>query len=81
MPTQEQIYLTEAEQYEALVTREDYRGNIRKALDEIVNVDRLDVLTHDESIAEGAQGILCFLGGGREGHDKSYLGKIVVVVL
>ncbi len=44
MPTQEQIYLSEAEQYEALVSREDYQGNIRKALDEIVKVDGLDVL-------------------------------------
>ncbi|MBI5838618.1 MAG: class I SAM-dependent methyltransferase [Chloroflexi bacterium] len=44
MPTQEQIYLSEAEQYEALVSREDYQGNIQKALDEIANVDGLDVL-------------------------------------
>jgi ubiquinone/menaquinone biosynthesis C-methylase UbiE len=44
MPTQEEIYLTEAQQYEALVSREDYQGNILKALDEVVNVDGLDVL-------------------------------------
>ena len=44
MPSQEQIYLTEAEQYEALVSREDYQSNIFRALDEIVNVDGLDVL-------------------------------------
>jgi ubiquinone/menaquinone biosynthesis C-methylase UbiE len=44
MPTQEEIYLTEAQRYEALVSREDYRGNILKALNEIVNVDGLDVL-------------------------------------
>lgn len=44
MPSQEQIYLTEAEQYEALVSREDYQSNILRALDEIVNVDGLDVL-------------------------------------
>ncbi len=44
MPSQEQIYLTEAEQYEALVSREDYQSNILRALDEIVNVNGLDVL-------------------------------------
>jgi len=44
MPSQEQIYLTEAEQYEALVSREDYQSNISHALDEIVKVDGLDVL-------------------------------------
>ena len=44
MPSQEQIYQTEAEQYEALVSREDYRSNIPRVLDEIVNADGLDVL-------------------------------------
>jgi predicted RNA methylase len=44
MPTHKQIYLTEAGQYEALVSREDYQGNIPRALNEIVNVDGLDVL-------------------------------------
>lgn len=41
---QKQIYLSEAEQYEALVSREDHQGNIQRALDEIVKVDGLDVL-------------------------------------
>ena len=44
MPSQKQIYLSEAEQYEALVSREDYQGNIPRALDEIVHVNGLDVL-------------------------------------
>jgi ubiquinone/menaquinone biosynthesis C-methylase UbiE len=44
MPAHKQIYLTEAGQYEALVSREDYQANIPRALDEIVNVDGLDVL-------------------------------------
>jgi ubiquinone/menaquinone biosynthesis C-methylase UbiE len=44
MPSQEQIYLTEAEKYEALVVREDYPNNIQRALDEIVNVNGLDLL-------------------------------------
>jgi ubiquinone/menaquinone biosynthesis C-methylase UbiE len=44
MPSQEQIYLSGAERYEALVSREDYQGNISRALDEIIKVDGLDVL-------------------------------------
>jgi len=44
MPSQKQIYLTEAEQYEALVSREDYQANIPRALDEIVKADGLDAL-------------------------------------
>ncbi len=38
------IYQADGDRYEALIAREDYQGNIRKALDEIVNVDGLDVL-------------------------------------
>ena len=41
---QRKIYQTDGDRYEALIEREDYRGNIGKALDEIVNVDGLDVL-------------------------------------
>jgi ubiquinone/menaquinone biosynthesis C-methylase UbiE len=44
MPSQKQIYLTEAGQYEALVSREDYQANIPRALDEIIHVEGLDVL-------------------------------------
>ena len=44
MPAQKQIFLTEAGQYEALVSREDYQENIPRALDEIINMDGLDVL-------------------------------------
>jgi len=44
MPSQEQIYLTEAERYEALVSREDYQANIPCALDAIIKTDGLDVL-------------------------------------
>jgi len=39
MPTQEEIYKTEGDQYEALITREDYQGNILKALYEITSVE------------------------------------------
>jgi ubiquinone/menaquinone biosynthesis C-methylase UbiE len=41
---QRRIYQTDGERYEALIAREDYQGNIAKALDEIVNVEGLDVL-------------------------------------
>ena len=38
------IYQTDADRYEALVSREDHQGNIMKALEEIVNPDGLDIL-------------------------------------
>ena len=41
---QRKIYQSEGDRYEAMVAREDYQGNIEKALDEIVKVDELDVL-------------------------------------
>jgi ubiquinone/menaquinone biosynthesis C-methylase UbiE len=39
MPTQEEIYKTEGDKYEALIAREDYQGNILKALTEITDVE------------------------------------------
>jgi len=41
---QRKIYQSEGDRYEALVSREDYQGNISRAIDEIINVDGLDVL-------------------------------------
>ncbi|MCC6499904.1 MAG: methyltransferase domain-containing protein [Anaerolineales bacterium] len=41
---QRKIYQTDGDRYEALIAREDYQGNIEKALDEIVRVDELDAL-------------------------------------
>jgi len=41
---QRKIYQSDGDRYEALVAREDYQGNIMRALDEIVNVDGMDVL-------------------------------------
>lgn len=41
---EKQIYQTEADRYEALISREDYQGNILRAIEGIVNVDGLDVL-------------------------------------
>ena len=40
---QKQIYETEGDRYEALISREDYLGNIPLALEEIRNVNGLDV--------------------------------------
>ena len=41
---QRKIYQSEGDRYEALVSREDYQGNILRAIDEIITVDGLDVL-------------------------------------
>ena len=41
---QKQIYQSDADRYEALVSREDYQGNIIKTLEEIVILDGLDIL-------------------------------------
>jgi len=41
---QRKIYQTDGDRYEALIAREDYEGNIMKALSEIVNPDGLDIL-------------------------------------
>jgi ubiquinone/menaquinone biosynthesis C-methylase UbiE len=39
MPTQEEIYKTEGDRYEALIAREDYQGNILKSLREITPLE------------------------------------------
>jgi ubiquinone/menaquinone biosynthesis C-methylase UbiE len=39
MPTQEEIYKTEGDKYEALIAREDHRGNILKTLREITSLE------------------------------------------
>lgn len=41
---QRKIYQSEGDRYEALVSREDYQGNISRVIDEIISVDGLDVL-------------------------------------
>lgn len=41
---QRKIYQTEADRYKALISREDYQGNIPQAIHEIINVDGLDIL-------------------------------------
>jgi ubiquinone/menaquinone biosynthesis C-methylase UbiE len=44
MPTQEEIYKTEGDKYEALIAREDYQGNILKSLREITDLENRLVL-------------------------------------
>jgi len=41
---QRKIYQNDGDRYEALISREDYQGNIMKALEEIVSPDGLDIL-------------------------------------
>ena len=41
---QRKIYQTDGDRYEALISREDYQGNILTAIDKVLNVDGLDVL-------------------------------------
>jgi len=43
MPTQEEIYKTEGDKYEALIAREDHQGNIMRALLEITALENLVV--------------------------------------
>lgn len=41
---QKNIYQSEGDRYEALISREDYQANIPRAIDEIIQVDGLDIL-------------------------------------
>jgi ubiquinone/menaquinone biosynthesis C-methylase UbiE len=44
MPDNKTVYAHHGNEYEALIAREDYRRNIPRAIDEIVNIEGLDVL-------------------------------------
>ena len=44
MPTQEEIYKTEGDKYEALIAREDHPGNILQALSEIKPLGNCEVI-------------------------------------
>ena len=44
MPSEKEVYSKHAAEYEALVSREDYQGNILKAMQEILPLAGLDVL-------------------------------------
>ena len=41
---QRKIYQSDGDRYEALIAREDYHGNILRAIEEILKVDGLDIL-------------------------------------
>ena len=44
MPSEKEVYSKHAAEYEALVSHEDYQGNILKAMQEILPLSGLDVL-------------------------------------
>lgn len=57
MPTQEEIYKTEGDKYEALIAREDYQGNILKSLREIAPLENRIVL----DLGAGTGRLACLL--------------------
>ena len=57
MPTEKEVYANHAVEYEALVSREDYQGNILKAIQEIILLDGLDVL----DLGAGTGRLACLL--------------------
>ena len=57
MATQEEIYKTEGDKYEALIAREDYQGNILKTLREIVPLENCLVL----DLGAGTGRLACML--------------------
>ena len=57
MPTQEEIYQTEGDKYEALIAREDYQGNILKSLREITSLENRIVL----DLGAGTGRLACML--------------------
>jgi ubiquinone/menaquinone biosynthesis C-methylase UbiE len=59
LPTHKAIYAAHADEYEALVSREDYQGNILKAFEEIIPLAGLDVL----DLGTGTGRLACLLAG------------------
>ena len=57
MPNEKEVYANHAIEYEALVAREDYQGNILKAIQEIISLDGLDVL----DLGAGTGRLACLL--------------------
>lgn len=57
MPTQEEIYKTEGDKYEALIAREDHQGSILKALREIAPLENRLVL----DLGAGTGRLACML--------------------
>lgn len=44
MPSQKEVYEAHADQYERLIQREDYQGNILKEIERLIPLDGLDVV-------------------------------------
>lgn len=57
MPTQEEIYKTEGDKYEALIAREDYQGNILESLREITPLENRVVY----DLGAGTGRLICLL--------------------
>jgi len=57
MPDEKSVYANHAIEYEALVSREDYQGNILKSIRQIVSLDGLDVL----DLGAGTGRLACLL--------------------
>ena len=57
MSTEKEVYAQHAVEYEALVSREDYQGNILKAIRDILPLDGLDVL----DLGAGTGRLICLL--------------------
>ena len=57
MPTHSEIYARHAAEYEQLVSREDFQGNILRAIQRIVPLDGLDVL----DLGSGTGRLACLL--------------------
>jgi len=62
MATQEEIYKTEGDKYEALIAREDYEGNILKTLREITPIENRIVL----DLGAGTGRLACSLAANVE---------------
>jgi ubiquinone/menaquinone biosynthesis C-methylase UbiE len=57
LPTERDTYASHANEYEALISREDYRGNILKAIQKVTRLDGLDVL----DLGSGTGRLACLL--------------------
>ena len=67
MTTQEEIYKTEGDKYEALIAREDYQGNILKTLREITSLENRLLL----DLGAGTGRLACMLAP-YVGHVRAF---------
>lgn len=44
MPTEKEVYQSHADQYERLIQREDYQGNILREIEKVIALDGMDVV-------------------------------------